>query len=533
MARDLDADLTMLKQVLALAQRRDVRAAAALAEPAVAAGFEHPLLLNVLATRLEQDGRFEEAVRLLERAVAVAPEDVPARNALALALQRVDRPADALRHVDELLRREPGLAFAHANRGNALISLGQLASARAAHLRALELDPDSLAAMAALASIATHRGEHSEGRVWAERLIARVPGYPDAVLSLAAAELDDGQPGRAESLLRGVLGDARAGVLDKARAEGQLGDVLDALGRYREAFAAYRSCNEALRAANARYARETSILDYTRALTVAFRAVASRWPARPPQSRDGPAARHVFLIGFPRSGTTLLEVVLDGHPEVRSLEEHELLTPGVLRYLADSSSLAPLAVASEADLEPLRAAYWAEVASAGVDVRGTVFIDKHPLNTLKLPLIARLFPDAQILFGRRDPRDVVLSCFRRRFKMNAAMYQLLTLDGAAQFYAAAMDYVAAVRPSLGLGWRDVVYEELMQDFTAQMQAICAFLGIVWNDNMGSFAERVRLRAHSTPSTAQLSRGLDPSRVAHWRHYAAELASVENVLGPWI
>src|SRR5450631_4438933 len=137
MARDLAADQAMLNEVLALANSRDWSRAAAIAERALAEGFEHPLLLNVAATRLELDGRFEDSLRLLERAVAIAPRDVPARNALALCLQRLNRPAEALVHVEELLRHHPELAFAHASKGNALIALGSLGRAKLSHLRAL------------------------------------------------------------------------------------------------------------------------------------------------------------------------------------------------------------------------------------------------------------------------------------------------------------------------------------------------------------------------------------------------------------
>ena len=535
MPRDLDADLKMLDTVLELAQKRDIRAAAAIAERALASGFEHPLLLNVLATRDEQDGRFEDAVRLLERAVRLAPDDVPARNALSLGLQRVDRPAEALEHVEELLKRHPALAFAHANKGNALIALGSLAQARASHGRALELDPDNVGSMAALASIATHRGEHAEARRWAERTLVRLPGFPDAVLSLAAAGLAAGDLTGAEGLLRALMADQRAGVTDRARAQSLLGDVLDGMGRYAEAFEGYRACNEALVHVYRRHAEGQSVLEYTRSLTAAFRRVAPLWrrsPARAVRPAQ-PAQRHVFLIGFPRSGTTLLEVVLDGHPEVISLEEHELLTQGVLRYLREPLDLTALLAADERELDPLRTAYWSGVAAAGVDPASKVFIDKYPLNTLKLPLIARLFPGAQILFARRDPRDVVLSCFRRRFKMNAAMYQMLSLQGTAQFYDAIMGFAQMTRPVLGLEWREVRYERLMADFAGEMRAICDFVGVSWNENMGTFAQRVRSREHSTPSTAQLARGLDPSGLGHWRHYAKELAPVAAELAPWI
>ena len=151
----------------------------------------------------------------------------------------------------------------------------------------------------------------------------------------------------------------------------------------------------------------------------------ARRRARPlPDGVEG----HVFLLGFPRSGTTLLEQVLASHPRVEALEERETLTDAMRAFLRHARRPpSPGGRPTSAELEPLRAAYWARVRAEGAQVAGKVFVDKHPLNTLKLPLIAKLFPEAKILFAQRDPRDVVLSCYRRRFAMSGSAYQLLTL----------------------------------------------------------------------------------------------------------
>ncbi len=344
MPRDLKADQEMLRTVLALAERREIPRAAAIAEQALASGFEHPLLLNVAATRLEQEGRVAEALVLLERAIVLAPEDIGVRNALSIVLQRLDRPAEALHHVDVLLKAHPEFSFAHANRGNALISLGALAKARASHLRALELDPNNLAAQISLASIATHRGEHDEARTWARSVLAKLPGFPDAVLSLAAAELAAGATDSAQLQILQVLNDPRAGRAEKARANGLLGDVLDAAGRYREAFEAYVACNAILHELHHRFAEGSSMLSYIESVIAAMRRVeAPSWKVPPAPFADPNApSGHVFLLGFPRSGTTLLEVALDGHPRVASLEEHELLKAGVIKYMREPVDFAPL-----------------------------------------------------------------------------------------------------------------------------------------------------------------------------------------------
>jgi tetratricopeptide (TPR) repeat protein len=535
MPRDLKADQEMLRNVLALAGQRDITRAAAIAEQALASGFEHPLLLNVLATRLEYEGRLQEALQLLERAVRLAPEDIGVRNALSLCLQRLDRPAEALPHVDRLIRDHPNLAFAHANRGNALIALGALGQAQQSHQRAIELDPENLAAQGALASIATHRGDHEAARGWARKVLAKIPGYPDAVLSLAAAELASGSTDSAQMLTCQLLADQRAGPAEKARANGLLGDVLDAAGRYDEAFAAYTACNESLRLVHSRFAEGTGVVPYTEAIIAALKRVdASRWAAGADAAGDdGGAAGHVFLLGFPRSGTTLLEVALDGHPRVVSLEEHELLKPGVLAFMREPLDFEALLQDPTNALPELRAAYWCEVRAAGVDPAGKVFVDKHPLNTLKLPLIARMFPRARILFAYRDPRDVVLSCFRRRFRMNPAMYQLLTLQGGAALYDATMRLAGLCRGLAALRWMDVRYESLAEDPAQLLRSVCEFMDLDWVPNLTDFAARAQARESATPSTAQLARGLDRSSIGPWRHYQAALAPILPTLQPWV
>jgi tetratricopeptide (TPR) repeat protein len=531
MPRNLEKDLQTLRTVQNLAQQRDFAGAAALAERTLADGFEHPMLLNIAATRLEQDGKYHDALKLLERAVAIAPKDIGARNALGLCLQRLDRPGEALYHIDELLKLDAALPFAHASKGNALMALGSLGRARESHLRAFELDPKNFSATAALGSIASHRGQHAEARQWAERTLDIVPGFPDAILAVSAADLAAGNLAAAERRLRDVINEPRASSADRARATGLLADVFDAAGRYEEAFETYAAGNRVWRQIYQRF-EGSNVTGYARALIAAMDKVDTAGWMNSPDS-TGAAAGHVFLIGFPRTGTTLVEVVLDGNPQVVSLEEHELLAPGVLTYMREPVNFDALARADASGLNELREGYWRATRSAGIDVTGKVFVDKHPLNTLKLPLITRLFPEAKILFAVRDPRDVILSCFRRRFQMNPSMYEFLTLPGAAAFYAAVMQFADIVKLRLHLRWHEVRYERLIADFEQQMRDVCEFIGLDWLPSMGEFAPRVQSREHATPSTAQLSQGLLTSATAQWRHYESHLATVQPVLEPWI
>ncbi len=535
MARDREADLATLRAVQAAAEGGDFATATRLAAAALDSGLEHPLPFNVLALGLEHDGRIAEAAALLERAVGRFPDDVGIRNALGLCLLRLERPVEAARQFEALVAREPRLPFAHASHGKALLAGGGLAKAQASFRRALELHAGQGVALAGLAQIAVRRGLYREARGWAERALAVMPGFPDAIMSLAAAELGEGTPAQAVARLDALLGDARLGALERAYANGLRGDALDAEDRPADAFAAYSLCNSGLRELYApRFAGAQTALAYVEAMTAYFAdARSADWQRPGVADEASPARGHVFVLGFPRSGTTLLEVVLEGHPRAVSVGENELLIDGVREFMADAAGLERLAAAGPDALRRLQAAYWARAAATGAELDGAVFIDKHPLNTLKLPLIARLFPRARIVFAYRDPRDVVLSCFRRRFQMSAPMYELLTLEGAARFYDAVMTLAQRLDLVLPTEVRRLCYETLVGDFDAEMQSVCTFLGLEWTPAMRDFGARTRERASATPSTAQLARGLDAGGIGAWRRYGAQMAPALPLLAPWV
>jgi hypothetical protein len=177
-------------------------------------------------------------------------------------------------------------------------------------------------------------------------------------------------------------------------------------------------------------------------------------------------------------------------------------------------------------------AYWSNVRAHGIEPAGKVFIDKFPLNTLRLPLIAALFPQAKVMFAIRDPRDVVLSGFRRSFEMNVGMYQLLSIDTAARFYDLVMRFGRLARERSGLAWRDVQYERLVEAFDAELRDICAFLELGYDVQMEDFAACARTRRIVTPSGLQVTRGLYRDALAHWRNYAWALEPAAPVLQPW-
>ncbi|MGH6911068.1 MAG: sulfotransferase family protein, partial [Phenylobacterium sp.] len=334
-------------------------------------------------------------------------------------------------------------------------------------------------------------------------------------------DLAQGAGEAAEVRLRELAADPRATAQQQALADGLLGDVLDAQGRAEEAFAAYHECNEQLLATyRDRFGAGESALAYARELIETVRqAPTGAWSAKP-GAPTGEATGHVFVMGFFRSGGTRLMQALGERDDVAALDAGDPLIDAVRTYARRPQDLIGLAGAGQAELVKLREAYWARVAQAGVDPAGKLFIDRQPLNTLNLPLISKLFPNAKVLFVRRDPRDAVLSSFARRFAMSAPAYQLLTLQGAADYYDTAMRLAERIGADFPLDQLVVRHEALVADFEAAAREACTFLGLDWAAAM-----------LAAPSAAPA--GLAAETPGHWRWYAEPMAAVAPTLEPWV
>jgi tetratricopeptide (TPR) repeat protein len=229
--RNAEADRATLRAIEETLDRGDVAAAVGMAVTALRDGLEHPLVFNLAAEQLESEGRFEAALALLQRAHTLAPDDVAISQALALCLFRLQRFALALPHFDALVAAEPDFAPGHAARGATLDALGDRSGAEAAYRRSLALDPENLLAIAGLATLASQVGRHAEARALAERVLQVEPGYPEAVIVVAKAELAQGQTAEAEARLRAMIADPRIADSQRAFAHGVLAEIPGGAGR--------------------------------------------------------------------------------------------------------------------------------------------------------------------------------------------------------------------------------------------------------------------------------------------------------------
>ena len=526
---DLAATLAAVESAL---WASDLTKAMRLSDDAVARGAGHPTLLGLAGLKRMHAGDNQGALPLLLRAREQTPRHVDLLNALGECFSRLERPREAVAVFDAALRVAPDERL-HFGRALALEDLRELDAARASLEQVVALNPAHAAALARLAVLAVQRSDTKAARALAERALAIDPHDAAARLAFAHAALEEKDMAAAELQVSALVRDPLLGPANRAYAMSLAGDILDAQERMAEAFAAYAASKAIqhdlyapqMAGLESVATREQRLADYFRC------ADAASWRSSP--KIESPARTHAFLVGFPRSGTTLLEQVLAAHPDVSAMEERTCLMDSAAEFFGSAAGLDRLGALPDAELKPWRDAYWKRVAEAGATPSGRVFVDKMPLNAVFLPLIAKLFPDAKILFALRDPRDVVLSCFRRRFAMNAGMVEFTSLQTTAAYYGAVMRLMDIYREKLALDVLEVRHESLVTDFEAQARRICNFLGLEFHDGMRAFAARAQARNIDTPSGAQVARGMSARGLAQWRRYARELQPVLPWLAPFV
>lgn len=517
----------------------ELEAAAAEAEAALAAGTGDAYDCMVAALGRSDRGDATGAEALFKRALALEPGNPAVLTGHAVFLKGQGRMRDAVLACDAAIHAAPGYADAWLERGAILSGGGSGAAARESFARAAELAPHSAAAHAGLAGLAAREGDAAVARHHATRALQLDPANLIAASALAQVELEAGQFQAVVDLLEPRLAVRHIPSFDRSLGYGFLADALHRLGRYDAAFAAYSRCKADFAAVHERWqAGRPSHRAFVEAIHDGLAALPVGALREGPDTQPlGAAPRHLFLLGYPRSGTTLLENVLASLPGVTALEERPTLMAIDQAYLTGdpveiAQGLADFAALDMAGLDRLRDAYWDRVHASGVPADAGCFIDMDPLKGTRLPFIARLFPEARILLMRRDPRDVVWSCFKTQFALTSGTLDFTSLERAARHYDALMRLTELALERLPLAVHVVDYRALVGDFDATTRAICDFAGLEWSEAVRGFDKTARHRGVATASVGQVRKGLYDGS-GQWRPYAHHLEPVLPFLAPWI
>jgi Flp pilus assembly protein TadD len=482
-------------EAVALQQRGDLPGAEKIYRAILKRYPTHFETLANLASVLLLTDRAEEAVRFFRNALNQKPHAAAVHAELARALALLDRHEEALERAGRAIGLAPGLPEAHAALAVGLADLGRYDEARGALARAIELAPDRARFYYYWGHIARWTADDP-----------RLAGLEALAQKSASLPLD------AQVNVNFALAKAYADCGDDERAfchqiEG--GRLQRRMYRYDEA-SALREMDELSRPLDAAWMRRH-------------------------QGVGDPSRLPVFVLGMPRSGTTLIEQILASHPKVRALGEHATFSEtlaGICGTPTGAQSLAQRAAQSmDTELRRLGALYL-KVIRRAVPATTACIVDKMPANFQFIGLIHAALPNARIIHTRRDPVDTCLSLFSMLFAGNAQLYSY-DLEELGRYYHAYEKVMTHWRSVLPAGvMLEVQYEEVVDDLERQARRIVAHCGLEWDDACLQF-HRTK-RALRTISHAQVRQPIYRSSVGRWRPDTARLrpllAALETASG---
>lgn len=461
-----------------------------------------------LGNTLKALGKLNLAEDSYRKSLKIKPDYAQALNNLGVVLLDLNRLDESLDCLQRALQINPDNAEAHFNLGNTLNDLGQTDKALASYQQALKLKPDLAEALVAIGKIDVDAGRFAEADAMFQRALALKPEMPEAWAELAGTRKmttsDADWMATAEKIVRNNLTPRLEYSLRYA-----MGKYCDDIHDFDRAFQNFHRANELKKMFSKRYDRQqwTSTVDYH---------ISNYHHELVTQVHKGASSseRPLFIVGMPRSGTSLIEQIIASHQEA--------FGAGELHFW----SVAAIRLDPDAELNDLNETMRQTIAKmcldnlAGFSSDALRVVDKMPGNFLHLGLIHTVFPNARILHAQRNPIDTCLSIYFQNF--NAAHTYANDLNDLAHYYKEYLRLMAHWRNVLPAKvFLDVPYEELVEDHQGWSRKIIKFIGLDWDERCLNFNETER--RVSTSSNWQVRQKIYKSSKERWRNYEKYVA----------
>ncbi len=490
------------------------------------------------AHRLFSQGRYAEALGFFDEAVRRQPTDIRTLVDSARAHGfRYNYPR-AVQLVEQLLHQFGEQAEVQHLAGETYRMLRLPEKAVPCFERACHLSPNIAMAQFELATLYERSHNLEEAHQLALKLTQKHPELEGVPVLLARILRRQKKPDQAETILRTLLRSQPKNPLAEAEAWGELAELLDSQGAYDDAWSAILDCKKVLllRDARERQAAEFVFGRFARMVEAIRAEDLLRWQEFSQQIEP---VRVALLTGFPRSGTTLLEQVLDAHPQLVSSEERELFSAEIFPRLGQGLSPQTEVVEVLDRLSPQkllgeRAHYLKTMEGMlGQQIGDRVHLDKNPAMNLMLPAVLRVFPEMKILLAIRDPRDVVLSCFLRYLSLNPVSVWFLTLQRTVQRYTLDMRAWLKFREMLLIPWAEFRYEDLVDDLEAATRRALNLLELPWDEDVMGYRQRVTQKHVFSPTYEAVAQPVTQKAIGRWRNYQHHLEPVLEQLEPFV
>ncbi|SPE51736.1 Sulfotransferase [Verrucomicrobia bacterium] len=467
---------------------------------------------------------YQKGIGFIEQATRKEPHNPSLLLDLARAHgRRYDFPA-AERYLERAVHISSGRALTLEEAGRICLEFDNLDMALGYLKRASQKKGASIGVLITLADMYFRDKRVDE----AAELIARAAQIdrkdPRVLLEEAILRRVRGNIPEAEALFRALLANPASGVAVRIRALYDLAGILDGQAKYDEAMAALLEVKALQRPHAGPYLAtlqhiQNRAKEMERTITS---AVLDRW--RADAARLQPPRRIALLCGHPRSGTTLLEQVLDSHSDVTTAEETKIMhdeayLPLIRDFPEGTSILQALDSSPPSLICHARDNYFRCIELLlRTKIDGRFLVDKNPALNVMIPMVVRVFPETKFLVALRDPRDVVVSCFLQALPLTPISSAYLSLEGTVQQYASVMGFWLEMLPRMGDQWMHVRYEEMIDDLPSVARSVLGFLGVGFEDNVLKFYEHARTKRVNSPSHADVQKPLYRTAVGRWRNY---------------
>jgi tetratricopeptide (TPR) repeat protein len=490
------------------------------------------------ARALWQRNRFEESLRLFESAARKYPQNrialIDGSRALGARFE-IERAEAMLDRLMKLAGTEPDILHLA---GQSYRMIFRPERAMECFQRVLACTREIPDAYLELALLYERRHRVEEAYALIEDCLKAVPDYLEAELFKARLLRRMQAEAEAEALLRKLTGNPCAHPMVQAQAWAEIAQAHDRREEYAEAISSMLKCKQLLLPHAPAARRESEVVlrqlcDLTESLSAAD---FERWKlvaqAFPPQ-------KNAVLTGFPRSGTTLLEQILDAHSGLVSSDEREAFARDVFPALwmtpaTPRPTARALDGASVDRLLFLRRRYRDYMGAAlNAPIGDRMHLDKNPTLTLVLSGFLRLFPEARVLIALRDPRDIVISCFMQYLPLNPNSVCFLTLEDTARRYAADLGVWRRLRGMIASPWLEVRYEDTVANLEREARRTLSFLGLPWEPQVLNYRERLDQKAVSSPTYEAVRQPVHSRAIGRWKNYRQYLEPYLPILQPAI
>jgi tetratricopeptide (TPR) repeat protein len=470
---------------------------------------------------LVAQGRLAEGIVQYRRALELNPGYANAYSNLGIALASQGRSADAIACYEQALLLNPGHGHAHNNLGVALVEADKIEEAMAHYARALALNPNHAETLNNLGNIYKAQGRFEEALAHYGRAIAIRPAYAEAHLN--RSEIKSFQRGDADlAALEALAGGDNASGPQAMFVHFALAKALEDTGDFTRAFEHLREGN-ALKRGQIEYDEAATLAMFQRVAAVFDSAVFEQF-----RGAGDPSQVPVFVLGMPRSGSTLVEQILASHPQIHGAGERDFIEKAAGELtVGDLPAIYPECVPAldRSDLRRVGESYLRSLPPAAA---GTLrIVNKSPGNFLFAGLIRLMLPNARIIHTTRNPIDTCASCFSKLFTSGMHFtYDLAELGRYYRGYRELMGHWRSVLPPGAM--LDVSYEEVVEDLEAQARRLIDYCGLDWDDRCLAFHSTAR--PVKTASAVQVRQPLFRGSLQRWRRYGSGLAPLLREFG---